>query len=286
MGPVDRNCTPFDAALMTMRIKILLSMLALALLAWCDHLIRQYPFAVEPSEVILIAHAGGGVGSITYSNSLEALDKSYSLGFRYFEIDFSWTESGELVAIHDWQETAERLFPGFMNTPQTSEEFLEFPMRGGLTAIDAARLKEWMESRSDAWLITDIKSRNVEGLKFLKQALGANLARVIPQIYSPVEYEQVKSLGFEHVVFTLYRSQLSPLDISLFALRHELWALTVPKERMAFSPWLKYLRLLGMTVLTHTVNDPDHAVALVRLGAMGFYTDFMLPSDKFSVFEH
>jgi len=60
-------------------------------------------FSETRSEMILISHAGGGLEEGNYSNSLEALDRAYADGLRYFEVDFSWTCDGKLVLIHDWK---------------------------------------------------------------------------------------------------------------------------------------------------------------------------------------
>jgi hypothetical protein len=45
---------------------------------------------------LFIAHAGGAIGHYTYTNSLEALNSNYEKGFRFFEIDLSWTSDGDL----------------------------------------------------------------------------------------------------------------------------------------------------------------------------------------------
>ena len=59
---------------------------------------------------LFIAHASGGINGLTYLNSLETLNYNYELGHRYFEVDFSWTQDDELVLIHDWKLSYNRLF--------------------------------------------------------------------------------------------------------------------------------------------------------------------------------
>ncbi|MDR1388703.1 MAG: hypothetical protein LBJ31_01825 [Treponema sp.] len=63
-------------------------------------------------EQLLIAHAGGalfGAGgeTLTYTNSLEAVEQNYMRGHRVFEIDFSLTKDGKLAAVHDWDHGRE-----------------------------------------------------------------------------------------------------------------------------------------------------------------------------------
>ena len=58
-----------------------------------------------------------------YSNSLEALDLSYSKGIRIFELDLKLTEDNELVAVHDWTSWKKMTkYP--KNTPPSKEDFM------------------------------------------------------------------------------------------------------------------------------------------------------------------
>ena len=79
----------------------------LLLVGWSLFAIKNKKLDNQPQ---LIAHAGGGINGLTYMNSLEAIDLNYSLGLRYFEIDFSWTNDDRLVCIHDWKQSYKRLF--------------------------------------------------------------------------------------------------------------------------------------------------------------------------------
>ena len=71
------------------------------------------PFAISASELrevfalpsrfepLRVAHAGGGIDGETYTNSYEALDRAVNDGFRYLELDLSFTSDDQLVCIHD-----------------------------------------------------------------------------------------------------------------------------------------------------------------------------------------
>ena len=48
-----------------------------------------------------IAHSGGMINTSIYTNSLEALNSSYNLGARYFELDLRLTSDKKIVATHD-----------------------------------------------------------------------------------------------------------------------------------------------------------------------------------------
>lgn len=75
------------------------------------------------STPLMIAHAGGGINSQNYSNSLEALEYNYQQGFRYFEIDFSWTSDAQLVCLHDWGKRFQKVFGHKTKQPLSLKEF-------------------------------------------------------------------------------------------------------------------------------------------------------------------
>ena len=59
--------------------------------------------APNPLLEVFIAHAGGKIGKYTYTNSLEALNMSYDMGCRMFELDISESSDGVFVGVHDWE---------------------------------------------------------------------------------------------------------------------------------------------------------------------------------------
>ena len=54
-------------------------------------------------QALRIAHAGGGLGKTSYTNSYQALTVDIDNGFKYFEIDFTFTKDDQLVCLHDWK---------------------------------------------------------------------------------------------------------------------------------------------------------------------------------------
>ena len=63
------------------------------------------PLFAQDFEGRYIAHAGGNIDNHIYTNTLEALDKSYADGFRYFELDFLEDVYGNMLAVHELEET-------------------------------------------------------------------------------------------------------------------------------------------------------------------------------------
>jgi hypothetical protein len=107
----------------------------------------QYPsitkLATDPER--FIAHAGGEIEGIKYTNSLEALDLSYQQGVKLFELDLMETSDGKIVATHGWKN----------DTPLSYEAFLAQPLEGKFTPLDMERINQRFAQHPDAILVTD-----------------------------------------------------------------------------------------------------------------------------------
>lgn len=101
-----------------------------------------------------IAHGGGEVDGVRYTNSLEAMNESYDNGFRLFELDIIKTKDGHYVASHDWQHWAK--ITGYTGElPVTREKFLEYKIYKKYTPMDMVLINKWFLERRDAVLVTD-----------------------------------------------------------------------------------------------------------------------------------
>ena len=190
----------------------------------------------HPARPPLIAHAGGGIAGVTYSNSREALDHSYGKGLRLFEIDLNWTTDGHLVLVHDWQDSSRDWFP-------------------------------------------DVKNQNLDALRVIAATAGELEARFIPQIYDFSEFAPARGLGFEDVIFTVYRWKSTPLEVFSFGMRNELFAVTLPEKWALALPLARALEINGVFVYAHTVNSLDIWRELRAAGVSGIYTDYLTPAD-------
>lgn len=233
----------------------------------------QTPRVIEKPR--LIAHAGGGLGRITYSNALQALNINYERGHRFFEIDFSWTSDGHLVLLHDWQKIYQELFIDASGRLPL-EDFLNARMRGGLTQLSLEGLLQWIKGHPDAYVVTDVKSDNVRALAHIRAQDPRLLLWFIPQIYSFDEYTPVAKLGYVNIILTLYSSPASDAQVVQFATNHPLFAITMPVARALRTNLAKDLRKMNVVVYAHTVNDGRMVPRLRKRGVYGIYTDFLL----------
>lgn len=200
------------------------------------------PAYTPMADLVLIAHAGGGLPDRSYSNSLQALDLAYAHGLRLFEIDLRDVPGRGIVLAHD--------------------------RRDGLraNAVSGEAALDWLRHHPEARFVTDFKTDNLAGLARLAAIAGDLKARIVPQIYQPQEYGAVRRLGFPPPIFTLYRNR-DP-DWLRFVNEAELTAVTIPEARVALAPEIR------PPVFVHTVNHP-----VKPEGVSGLYTDCLIPAD-------
>lgn len=236
------------------------------------------PEQTPPSRPVLIAHAGGGIHGGSYSNAREAFDLSYANGHRYFEADFSWTSGGRLVLVHDWEDSFREWFLDAGEQPSL-EEFKALRMREGLTQMTLSDLYVWMLEHDDAYLVTDVKERNLDALRLIAKTSQALKERFIPQVYHLSQFFQARDLGFRDVILTLYRIEETPESVFDFATEQNLFAVTMPSQRALRNSYAERLTKRGVFVYVHTINSLDKWDELQRQGVTGIYTDFITPAN-------
>lgn len=224
----------------------------------------------------LIAHAGGAFKGQTGLNAREALNANYNRGHRYFELDFCRTRDDQLVLIHDWETTFTRLFENADERP-TLTEFTAMRMKHDMTQMTLASLLDWLTKHPDALVITDVKEGNPQALSTISKEAGGLRNRFIPQIYHPSELPLARNLGFQNVIFTLYRSVLTDDGIIRFVKNNKLFALTMSVRRAFSFNRLQELIQTGIPVYVHTVNPVKIFNYFLGCGFHGIYTDHISP---------
>ena len=227
--------------------------------------------------VLRVAHAGGGINGRTYTNSLDALNFNYEKGFQYFELDFSFTKDNCLVCIHDWNESFKHSFDLTTKERPTLEAFTFLIKNKSL--FEECTLKSlaiWMLEHPYAVIITDIKEKNIDGLRRIAKALPNSKERVIPQIYQPENFSIVKSLKFKSVIWTLYRYTGSTEEVLQHCKEfYGSFAITMPIRR-AKTELPKKLKEKNIPTYVHTINSEEEAMKyIVEYKISEVYTDFL-----------
>lgn len=225
----------------------------------------------------LIAHAGGGYRDMVYTNSVQALDTNTHV-YDIFEMDFIFTADGELVCTHDWGETFTSIFGVNAEKPLVLSDFEQLACsHSGYRSCTAENVAEWMRKNPGKNVVVDSKDDNVRVLRYLAGRYPDLKHDFVGQIYHPVEYDQVAGMGFEGIMWTLYRyGRIDDFDaVAEEASRLNLWAVAMPLEYAQAGLALKLREELGLRSYIHTVNDYGLFEDLKGQGVYGIFTDWL-----------
>ncbi len=228
---------------------------------------------------LLIRHAGGGIDNLRYLNCREAVENSLLHGYRVLEIDFTITEDGEVVCLHEFENIDVKL-DKFIYL-----DFMNCKICGKYTPIDLKGILRFMEEYPDLYIVTDSKEDDNIGLinVLVSQvcAMGKEqlLDRMIPQLYYFDEYEAVKRIyPFKEYIFTLYKSGLYIWDyerIIDFCSRTTVKNVTVPGYQIRDRKAYRKMCDAGIRIFCHTENDPEIIKWIRSYGVSAIYTDFL-----------
>ena len=226
--------------------------------------------------VTAIAHAGGGINGKTYTNSFQALDFNYAKGFELFEIDFSWTSDNQLVCLHDWDKTPKWLLNYHDEKSLSLKEFNQLlHPELELKPCDLEGLNQWLLNHPKAFIVTDIKHNNLQGLELINRTIKNAKYKVIPQIYQPDQYQPTIDLGYPFIIWTLYQFPGDNKAAVKAYKQMDLFAITMPQHR-AKQGLAKILNEPEIPTYVHTINNLAEAKNYQnKYGLSSVYTDFL-----------
>lgn len=116
-------------------------------------------------ENAVVCHAAGIINGHNVTNSVEALNKNYAQGYRFFEVDLSLTSDGYLVCSHGWtkKEYIARYMDNYnlcLNKEEycpSLNEFRTFTVGDGYTVLTFKDFINWMNNHDDTCFLLDIK---------------------------------------------------------------------------------------------------------------------------------
>lgn len=236
---------------------------------------------------IQIIHAAGEVRDeygVVYcgSNSYEGLELCCNAGHCFVEIDFNFTSDGTLACIHGW-------FSNFSdeitnNVPLSRDEYMRCKIFGHFTPMCLDTLAEFMKEHPDLRIVTDIKDRNVDGARKIAETCPELIGQFIVQIYQKEEYEQVRELGYENIILTLYKlSNDEKTDVPAlveFARNHQLFGITFPAALADLDGFVSGLSQSGTRLFVHTVNGEQTSQKYYDMGISGVYTEYRADSEN------
>ena len=210
-----------------------------------------------------VAHAGGGFNDMTYTNSIEALNANLEK-FNFFEIDFYFSKDDKLICTHNEKHKNLNI-----------KQYLKINLPHEVCTYD--RLTSWLKNNPNKTIITDVKDRNVDALKFISQNFENFNKNFIPQIYKINEYQKVKELGFDRIIFTMYKIQPKILNDQFFQRINslKLFAITMPQD-LVLKGFANNVINKKTPIYTHTVNtNKKYFFYKYFLGIDEIYTDWL-----------
>ena len=237
-----------------------------------------------------IAHAMGGVGGNTYTNSREAMERSYKRGLRVMEADFAMSADDKLILCHsfDTSSLSSLGLPVSWNKEKPTErEFLEKKILSSYHTMNFEEVARYMEKHKDMYLVVDLKINDIKSVEkayrelvSVAKKVDTNiLKRVIPQIYYEEMYRPVMNIyDFKSMIYTTYRlEEVKAQKIVDFSYEHGIKIVAVNKYKFSNVLTNKLLDR-GINLYMFTYNDEKLVNTLRNNYVAGFYTDF-LPKD-------
>ncbi len=236
----------------------------------------------EP-RLVPVAHAGGRYAGATYTNSVEALEAN-AAAHRVFELDFEWTADKRLIGLHDWEVIFERLYGFLPEEPLRYDELRELESPLGVTPVDLMQLRQFLLDHPRAAIVTDVKADNIGALAKIAERIDGHERRIIPQVYHPDEFGEALELGYERIIWTLYRyaanrnPQRVVSEARALADSHgqALLAVAMPVAVVEDGTAAR-LTEAGIPSYAHTINSCEEYYRLRELGASSIYTDDLEP---------
>lgn len=241
-----------------------------------------------------IIHAGGFVedGSgemLSYTNSREAIENCYENGNRICELDFLTTSDGKVVCAHN--DDQEEMWAHGINVVNGTGEALSFyefmgaKFNGTLTTMSLEDVADYIREHPDLYIVTDVKDDNIGVCTLIARDYPELKNNFIIQIYHPNEYKRIRELGFNYVIYTLYRATEEELTAEVTE------QFTKESDLVGVTFWMEYpdnyadgfevLKQSGLPLFVHTVNDKDQMKSFIDRGIDGCYTDVVNKEDQY-----
>jgi hypothetical protein len=209
----------------------------------------------KPRPYRYIAHAGGGIDGHFYTDSLEALNASYTKGFRMFELDLVITRDGKIVAAHDWDSWKSYTgFPG--EIPPTLNEFLQYKIFGLFTPLSRYDIENWFSVHSDCILVTD----KITDFALLKKAFSFR-DRILIETFSLSDYVSAFKTGFKYPMLSLDSVKCGEegMYMETFIVKNKVPMAVVPKEvKDMYSMQIGFINENNGYVFAFTSDDEQY----------------------------
>ncbi len=216
-----------------------------------------------------IAHAAGGINFDTYTNSVEALEKSIDNGYRLIEIDLMETSDNFFIGgHHDWPSFKKKLTNYEYqnnNKAMTLDEVKNSKVYNKYRPLTIDYINEIFSKNKNLFLVTD-KSNN---FKKIISDFTFDKNRIIVEIFGRENYFLSIKEGITNPMFS---ATISDYD---FILANNIKLIAIPSHDLIKNK-NKYKKLLkkNVFIFVYTSNNKKFIQEHIDVNVSGFYTDF------------
>jgi glycerophosphoryl diester phosphodiesterase len=258
-----------QAALLSLLIGLLGALCALRIradeqvLGWPDRLDRDL-------DMRFIAHAGGGVDGIIYTNSKEALEVSLNRNFKLVEFDLLETSDGKLAAAHDWSKY--KSITGEARSDDSPLSLADFKSRkifGKYTPITGDEISREFQERPDLFLVTD----KIQNFELIKKTFPFE-DRIFVEIYSVGAYFRAILSGLRRPVWASFVGRTTEWieQIKITALRPK-YVTVSAHNLLKHQHFFEKLSSSGVLIFVYTSNDRQFIADTLKSYRSIIYTD-------------
>ncbi len=225
------------------------------------------------NEYKFIAHAGGGIDNIKYTNSLEAINKSIKLGYKLIEIDLIETSDNKLVGAHDWDHFRKISECCKDNEIPKLEDFKNYKINNNFNTVDYKKINEIFQKNEDLILITD-KTNNFD---LINTSFTFDNRRLIVEIFGRENYFKAIKNDIKN---PMYSANINELD---FIKKHNIKLIAVHSGDFILNKKIyKKLSDDGTIIFVYSTNDTKF-IKENSDSISSFYSDFIDVKNKVCV---
>lgn len=230
------------------------------------------PFPRQTNDSgILIAHAGGAIDAVPYTNSLEAVKYSIQKGFKFIELDLALTADNHIVAAHDWEMFNN--ITGYNGTSSiTLSEFKQRVIHNKYTPLTYEGINA-LAANNDICLVTD----KIDKFDLLLDQLTISREKLLVEVFSYAKYAQALRKGVKYPMLCIWDKERLHRSSYLFTLGR-VAMITVPERIIPeIEAELRDLFRKGIAIFAFSSNDAGIMQEYIGKCVTGFYTDTVSP---------
>ena len=218
-----------------------------------------------------IAHAGGGIDDLKYTNSLEAVNKSIKGNFKLIELDIRETLDNVFVGVHEWKE-----FKEITNTKKQDEnelnnealllnEFKSKKIYKKYTPLDIISINDIFEKNNELILLTD-KTNNFSKLN---SDLKFDKKRIMVEVFGKKNYFKSISEGIINPIYSFNHKDYN------FVIKHKIKIISAHSQDIINNSQI-YKKLVenNVMVFMYSSNESDFINNNLDILFTHVYTDF------------